>query len=128
MNLMYDTQKIQFNQSGLTAQRNASIYYNNTNSGIIIENLNTSGTSKGVYIKSNFDIQLDCFNEILLGKFSSSLWKVIPIFGTGDSGTIIENLNTSGTSKGVYIMSSFDIQLDCFNEILLGKFSSSLWR
>jgi hypothetical protein len=50
INLMYDTQRIRFNQGGAALQKIASIYYDNTNSGIWIENLNTSGTSRGIYI------------------------------------------------------------------------------
>ena len=91
---MSDTGRIRFNQNGTAAQKNACIYYNNTNSGLILENLNTSGLAKGVKIISNFDIELDCFNEILLNKFSMSLFKVVSVIGTGDGGTYQVKNNT----------------------------------
>jgi hypothetical protein len=58
----------------------------------MIENLNTSGDSRSIKINSNWNLELSCLNELMLSNFSTSLFKVINIIGTGDGGNyFVEN-------------------------------------
>ena len=58
----------------------------------MIENLNTNGDSKSIKINSNWNLELSCFNELMLSNFSTSLFKVVDIFGVGDGGNyFVEN-------------------------------------